>query len=468
MVDVIEDEIHQNEGRKRDRKGSDSSETKSVNDINSPEAKKVRNEEHDEMETIDVIDGDLAIVYATRVLSKLEIETDNVDIRKLIDCYNPVLCGDVDMMKKHMLDTSDKWKDKEDRFKAAIMYILNDYKECEEKNVGDLAEILIAAIENRMPKFCKDCSLWYIVGRNDKPKMFCTWCKVGKHDCKQVTGIEEINGMKWFCKECNELFTEQIQPKMRKLKNIIFEGFIESDSRRKNLQNLLTGITKDKEEAEEEINNNDSVVEIVRKENNEDDKSKTTVEKDQEENATEDKKDEDKNNKTKKIETKKDCWFWLNRKCRFGDRCKDNHPTQCKKMMENGRCPDNRCKLAHPKVCRSLFNERYCSRRNCWYVHPTNIPNKYVFSDNNSYNNSNNNQVPNNNINNNDINQTGRGQVGMGMNNQWNQNNSNIGHCNTNNQPFLGQWPTPWEASKPMKMMIGKILEEMTTRIMNM
>ncbi|CAL4155642.1 unnamed protein product, partial [Meganyctiphanes norvegica] len=50
--------------------------------------------------------------------------------------------------------------------------------------------------------------------------------------------------------------------------------------------------------------------------------------------------------------TKKTCWFWVNRKCKFGNQCKDDHPVQCKSMMETGRCSDSRCKLIHPKICR--------------------------------------------------------------------------------------------------------------------
>ena len=123
------------------------------------------------------------------------------------------------------------------------MYVLNDEKECEENNIDELAETLLAAIENRMPKSCKDCGDWYMVARENKPKMLCTWCRVGMHDCKQVNGMEEINGMKWFCKDCDESFTDQIQPKIRKFKNIIFEGFSESDERRKNLQNLISEIS---------------------------------------------------------------------------------------------------------------------------------------------------------------------------------------------------------------------------------
>ena len=88
--------------------------------------------------------------------SKLVKETDNINVKKLVDCYNPVLRGDIDMMKKHMLDVSESWTEKEKAFKNAIRYVLNDENEIIESNIGDLAESLLAAIENRMPTFCKD------------------------------------------------------------------------------------------------------------------------------------------------------------------------------------------------------------------------------------------------------------------------------------------------------------------------
>ena len=121
---------NQNEIKKRirPRNESNSSDIKSIGDISSPDAKKVRNESDEVMETIDVIDNDMAVVYTTRVLSKLEIETDDINIKKLIDCYNPVLRGDIDMMKKHMLDVSESWIEKEKAFKMAIRYVLNDEK----------------------------------------------------------------------------------------------------------------------------------------------------------------------------------------------------------------------------------------------------------------------------------------------------------------------------------------------------
>lgn len=56
------------------------------------------------------------------------------------------------------------------------------------------------AIENRIPTFCKDCKHLYIVGRENKPRMFCPQFKVGMHNCNQVNGIEQLKGIRWHCK----------------------------------------------------------------------------------------------------------------------------------------------------------------------------------------------------------------------------------------------------------------------------
>lgn len=49
----------------------------SVVDMKNPDAKRNRNDPDEVMETIDVIDKDMAIVYISRVISKLDIETDD-------------------------------------------------------------------------------------------------------------------------------------------------------------------------------------------------------------------------------------------------------------------------------------------------------------------------------------------------------------------------------------------------------
>ena len=88
-----------------------STEIPSDGEINSPDAKKSRNDQPKVMDTMDMVNEDLAIVYATEAISKLSIETNDNDIKKLIDCYNPII--DMEMMKKHMLEASESWTDKE-------------------------------------------------------------------------------------------------------------------------------------------------------------------------------------------------------------------------------------------------------------------------------------------------------------------------------------------------------------------
>ena len=443
----------------------DSSKPKLNEEINSPEAKKLENGRGDEnidsgddnndelMQTIDIIDHDLHVVYVTKEISILELKTKDKMIRKLIDCYSPVLYGDFDLMRKHMLDLSEMWTEKENIFKNAIRYVLNNDENINETNIGELAEILLQAIENRMPKQCNDCEKWYVARRNTKPKVLCTWCKVSMHDCKEVNGIEDISGLRWFCKECNELFNNQFQPKMRNFKNIHFKGFNECNPLKQQIPP-----TKDQDTNEKEVINLDEEITEIGRVDNKDENKKCENENKKDENdeikAYENKPD------SKDIVTKSTCWHWVNRKCKFGNNCKNEHPVQCKTMMETGKCPDNRCKLIHPKICRGVYFEGYCSRRNCWYVHPTNIVNKYVFRDNYStYNNNNNNNnnlqyhTPSNHVNNT--------QKGWTQNNQWNQSS-------TRDSPtFLDQWPTPWETCRSARMLVGKILEEVTSKIMN-
>merc|ERR1712240_234977 len=200
---------------------------------------------------------------------------------------------------------------------------------------------------------------------------------------------------------------------------------------------------------------------------------------------------------------KKECWFWNNRICKYGENCRDVHPTQCKIWLESGRCHDRGCKLSHPEICRLIYDSAYCNRKNCWFIHPTNIPNRYVHNErrhtppNNSnftqqYTQKTNiasntarwtqhnihqnqygqwNQQSNQNNQNNQNNQWSQNQQNNNQNKQNNQNNQNNqwNSSNQNNQwnssSFLGQWPTPWESNK---MKLQQMLENLTNTVMNM
>merc|ERR1712082_352489 len=68
-------------------------------------------------------------------------------------------------------------------YKVAIEFVTNNYEdEITEMDISELAEILIAAIKNRMTKYCEDCKSWYLVHREAKPNRECVMCKVGQHD----------------------------------------------------------------------------------------------------------------------------------------------------------------------------------------------------------------------------------------------------------------------------------------------
>ena len=447
-----------------DRNEENISEIHSEGEINSPDSKKLKNDQSKVMCIIDVMNEELAIVYATEAISKLSIETNNMDTRKLIDCYNPII--DLEMMKKHILEASESWRDKERKYKTAIKFVMNDGLDIKETDIGELAGMLLAAIVNRTPTFCNDCNKWYIVGRENKPKITCSGCNAGMHDCKKdVNDIEKVHGLRWFCSQCNELFVLRMQPQMTKaVLNInIFKGFKDSDTKgNKSIREINKKIKEIRKENEKI---NDEVIDVenyeeINQEKEIEEQEKKDHDKDKARKKNLDKKDEE--NK----ETKKDCWFWLNRKCKYGDRCKHEHPTQCKTIIENGRCPDSRCKLSHPKICRSIYYEGYCSRRNCWYIHPSNMINKIQNNTNMDYDY--NNQRRQVNVNNNNSNQSSnrnwnhhQHHNNNSNNYRYNQNNMGTNNYNTNQQSFLEQWPTPWEVRSQMKTMMGNMIDQM-------
>ena len=198
--------------------------------ILSPDHKKKKgddeNNEPKEMMTFDEMNGNKAFVCNTEVVSKLMDDAKNYGIKKLIDCFNAMFEQNIELIKKHMLDHSGYEEDTIPVYKSAIKYVKNSEEEINETDIGELAEILIAAIKNRMVKHCEDCEKWYIVGKENKPKKTCVICKVGQHDCGDEANDIIRAGDKWFCKECNEQFINQ--NKQIKCRNIYFKGFEEN------------------------------------------------------------------------------------------------------------------------------------------------------------------------------------------------------------------------------------------------
>ena len=74
---------------------------------------------------------------------------------------------------------------------------------------------------------------------------------------------------------------------------------------------------------------------------------------------------EKKENDIKKGEQgRKECYFWLNYQCKFGEKCRMEHPTRCQEILEKGTCSNgNNCKLAHPKICWNLFRHHDCAKK---------------------------------------------------------------------------------------------------------
>ena len=136
---------------------------------------------------------------------------------------------------------------------------------------------------------------------------------------------------------------------------------------------------------------------------------------------------------------RKKCYFWINSKCKFGDKCRSEHPTRCQETLEKGTCSkgDN-CKLEHPKICWNILRRQYCDRKFCRYTHPSKMENRYLSGNNNNNQQGYANQQRQN-QNQNNFNSNNNGQRG-GNNSQgiW-DSNRNHGYDN----PMNGQQNQP-------------------------
>ena len=178
--------------------------------------------------------------------------------------------------------------------------------------------------------------MWYKVKLEDTPKMHCMWCKVGMHDYMEMGDMTNNPGIKWLCEKCEPIFDKHFLPKLDRAS--YFEGFKAETNQAKQIKETKKQTDNGKDD---DIMTTEEIIE-------------------QGKEASERYENENESTKTEaKPMEKKECWFWMNRKCKFGDRCKDKHPTQCTSMMKCGKCPDRRCNLAHPKVCKNLCNEGY-------------------------------------------------------------------------------------------------------------
>ena len=437
--------------RDRDNEGQneDDQEVNRENDSRSPIAKRGRNEV-DRMESWKDSKEEQEVVKRTIVINNLVSKTTNDQVKKLIDCYNPLIHEETDILMRHILSCYETWEHKEETLKEAIRYVWPeiDIEIDEISNAEKLAEILLIALETLMPKNCKECNHYYIVKREDKPVIRCMWCRGGAHDCVDRGNKQKLKGMVWMCRVCNDTINKQIIPKIslvrkmelvKKEASINFEGF-SMKPKKNNVTNKNKGDVKQDEVIM--VEENDKTVNTDQRSNEDNNDNNNGNDVENVNNNT-----NERNNKSNKI-----CWFYENRKCKFGEKCKDLHPESCKPMMEYGKCADSRCKLLHQKVCRNYYNQGYCTRYNCWFIHPSKIIQR------NPARPTNYGQQQVNNIQRNMTNGT----------DQYNRNNESQNDYMNNNSNFLWNWPTPAEPKINMQQMLTKLMgtiEKVDSRI---
>ena len=135
-----------------------------------------------------------------------------------------------DQIKIEMLESTVDWTDRKNIFIGAIKYVIkgredepNKESELEETSIERLSEILIREIENRMPKHCRQCNMYYVVNPTNCPELHCMGCKVGMHDCTKMNLMKGRPGIKWLCETCEPIFNTHYLTKFDSA--AIFKGF---------------------------------------------------------------------------------------------------------------------------------------------------------------------------------------------------------------------------------------------------
>merc|ERR1711915_1066989 len=208
-------------------------------------------EQTEKMRTFEEREGEYNRQLEIETLSKIcnEAEDMNSEVKKLIGCY--VVNGVVWEMKDNMQDVGKSEEENKKFLKQVIQFVNNNKEAIEVKEIEDLTSMLIKSLRNKTTaEYCRDCSHWYIVGRESKPKRYCALCDIGMHDCLDVKE-DYRKGEIWLCCDCHEGFTNGIKPQIiQKHWNITFKGF--SDDKSSTDTSAGEEMETEEKEAEEE------------------------------------------------------------------------------------------------------------------------------------------------------------------------------------------------------------------------
>ena len=398
----------------------------------SPVAKRRREDDNDDsrkMKTF-VFDptDDPSYETETLVLSDITEIVKEKEMNEIIHKFSPVIRNFPDQIKKEMLESTVDWTERKNIFIGAIKYVIkgredepNKESELEETSIERLSEILIREIENRMPKHCRQCNMYYAVNPTDCPELHCMGCKVGMHDCTKMNLMKGRPGIKWLCETCEPMFNTHYLSKFDSL--AIFEGFETN-----NLHKTVNKVTESEKEIEilvsqetiqpvktirmskrmemeqKEMDKIQVVAEIHRTENETKDNNGTNSQPLPQTNKTNNAKRNQvapivhpadntptsgsmlPNYKDVKkfpnLNKNKVCPFLTKGICRYGakgenqaGKCDKYHPNQCRaynsnSTRDNGCKNGNKCSEWHAiYVCHSSANSKTCNRPECPFKH---------------------------------------------------------------------------------------------------
>lgn len=162
----------------------------------------------------------------------------------------------------------------------------------------------------------------------------------------------------------------------------------------------------------------------------------------------------------KKYRERMVCSFWIKDKCKFGYRCKNEHPLLCEIIMEKGIC-QKACGRFHPRICNAMKQNGFCSKgQRCNYTHfrdtGNSVMNNKAYSQSNHYESQHNtntfNRKPNYNQ------QRPHNTINT---NRYNDNFNEYNQMSEPNMDFYMHPNTKWQAiNKPLMERAAEILAE--------